>query len=92
METVMRSGLSRARRALQASRGRGTGFAGPQAQRPPWGAERYAKRANVGATSSGRRRSGRLGGHLVIGVRHQFRCDALNRTRWASQRLGEFGL
>jgi monofunctional glycosyltransferase len=36
-------------RPLQASRGRGTGFAGPQAQRPPRGAESDTKCANVGA-------------------------------------------
>jgi hypothetical protein len=35
-------------KALQSSRGRGSGFAGPQAQRPPLGAGRYAKRATVG--------------------------------------------
>ncbi len=33
------------------SRGRGTGFAGPQAQRPPRGAGSYAKRTTVGAQS-----------------------------------------
>ncbi len=36
---------------LFTSRGHGTGFAGPQAQPPPRGAESYAKRANVGATA-----------------------------------------
>ncbi len=35
--------------ALQFSRGRGTGFAGPQAQRPPRGAESHTQWANVGA-------------------------------------------
>ena len=34
------------------SRGRGTGFAGPQAQRPPRGAVSYAKRTTVGAISA----------------------------------------
>ena len=38
--------------ALPSSRGRGTGFAGPQAQRRPRGAESYTKWANVGATSA----------------------------------------
>jgi hypothetical protein len=59
------------------SRGRGTGSARPQAQRPPRGAGSYAKRATVGAMSTAgpsspagaaglappdRRRSGPLGG------------------------------
>ena len=35
--------------ASSPSRGRGTGFAGPQAQRPPRGAESDTKCANVGA-------------------------------------------
>ena len=34
---------------LNTSRGRGSGFAGPQAQRPPRGAGSYAQRATVGA-------------------------------------------
>ncbi len=33
-----------------AGRGRGTGFAGPQAQRPSRGAESHTKWANVGAS------------------------------------------
>jgi hypothetical protein len=37
------------RGTLQSSRGRGTGFAGPQAQRPPRGAESHTQWANVGA-------------------------------------------
>jgi sulfate permease, SulP family len=37
-------------KSLQPSQGRGTGFAGPQAQRPPRGAGSYAKRTTVGAT------------------------------------------
>ncbi len=36
------------------SRSRGTGFAKPQAARPPRGAGSYAKRATVGAPYSGR--------------------------------------
>jgi hypothetical protein len=36
-------------RSVFSSRGRGTGFARPQAQRPPRGAGSYAKRATVGA-------------------------------------------
>ena len=36
-------------RVSQSSQGRGTGFAGPQAQWPPRGAGSYAKRATVGA-------------------------------------------
>ena len=36
---------------ILSSRGRGTGFAGPQAQRPPRGAGSYAKRTTVGAQS-----------------------------------------
>jgi hypothetical protein len=38
-------------RISQSSRGRGTGFAGPQAQRPPRGAESHTQWANVGAMS-----------------------------------------
>ena len=68
---------SRAWGCVFTSRGRGTGFAGPQAQRPPRGASfdtsgRTEKRAGRGAASSpagatepaspGRRRSGPLGG------------------------------
>ena len=42
-------GSSKGRGRLFTSRGRGTGFAGPQAQLPPRGEESYAKRATVGA-------------------------------------------
>jgi hypothetical protein len=38
-------------RGLKTSRGGGTGFAGPQAQRPPRGAESHTQWANVGAMS-----------------------------------------
>ena len=37
---------------FKTSRGGGTGFAGPQAQRPPRGAESHTQWANVGAISA----------------------------------------
>ena len=49
-------------RSPHLSGGRGTGFAGPQAQRPPWGAESDPKCANVGvmkAAAPGRPKQGR---------------------------------
>ena len=46
----MRINGSLTRATFPASRGRGTGFAGPQAQRPPRGAESHTQWANVGAT------------------------------------------
>jgi general secretion pathway protein K len=44
---------SAAKKTLFPSRGRGTGFAGPQAQRPPRRAGSYAKRTTVGAFEHG---------------------------------------
>ena len=56
------SNITTVGRQSPTSQGRGTGFAGPQAQRPPWGAGSHTQWATVGAISSGRRRSGPLGG------------------------------
>ena len=55
--------------ASNPSRGRGTGFARPQAQRPPRGAESYAERTNVGALFGWPAKPGSMGrgypGHRV---------------------------